>query len=518
MSNVKKIIILGHEYLLGQGPAGNNSIPNNYVRISGKTSAEDSDNKFWAWCNNNDKNYFKDSKTFCRFVLKLVVNPNIRANIKDKLAGTANDRSDPDLIARLIYDNIPDNNTIDSDFIQNIDKDYTSAINDSIDYSINCFQEQITVNTNEEGVNDNINNSTDIQQKIIDALNANVKQIVLTGAPGTGKTWAVKEYAKKHAVDSQFVQFHSSYDYTDFVEGIRPVTINDSTKFIKLDGIFKAFCRKIVNDQIIKYVEGKNNNNQIEYVQEYTDIKLDEYDEEELFKALKEIYIDDSVDLNPENRDDSPKENYIFIIDEINRANLSKVFGELMYCLEESYRGFDERIQTQYSNLDTFYKDKNGNYKQMKFDCFKYGFFIPKNLIIIGTMNDIDRSVESFDFALRRRFLWIDIKANAVMEEQLKSMFNGKLADEMIDKLIKLAKDINNAIYSSNNVEIGSNLDESYHLGGSYYKDFDGTNIEVIYKNKIKPIINEYYRGRKKDLAIKTINAIEKLINEFENN
>jgi hypothetical protein len=93
---------------------------------------------------------------------------------------------------------------------------------------------------------------------------------------------------------------------------------------------------------------------------------------------------------------------YIFIIDEINRGELSKIFGELFFSIDPGYRGKKEmRVQTQYQNLIT---DDT--------DPFKDGFYVPQNVYIIGTMNDIDRSIESMDFAIRRRFAWVEVKAN----------------------------------------------------------------------------------------------------------
>ena len=102
---------------------------------------------------------------------------------------------------------------------------------------------------------------------------------------------------------------------------------------------------------------------------------------------------------------------FVFIIDEINRGEISKIFGELFYSIEPAYRRASGRVQTQYSNLIP------GD------DIFKDGFYVPENVFIIGTMNDIDRSVESFDFAMRRRFAWREISAkeSKLMFGQIKS-------------------------------------------------------------------------------------------------
>lgn len=225
---------------------------------------------------------------------------------------------------------------------------------------------------------------TTIETQLKELIKNGEKQIILTGAPGTGKTYTAKEVAKAFCGGDKkrikFVQFHSSYDYSDFVEGLRPVVLEKesevqnkdgklirknfekTTAFVRLDGTFKEFCRKAADD------ENKDNN--------------------------------------------SDEIKYFFIIDEINRADLSKVFGELMYALEDGYRGEENKVQTQYRNLPVYEIDNStGCAVRMEKDKFQDGFYIPNNVYIIGTMNDIDRSVEAFDFALRRRFQWITVKA-----------------------------------------------------------------------------------------------------------
>lgn len=250
------------------------------------------------------------------------------------------------------------------------------------------------------------------KEEIIETLNNGTKQIILTGAPGTGKTKMAKDIADGKFEDEnmeegfkdeiekckgspllwkkdnekryELVQFHPSYDYTDFIEGLRPVESEGNIVFKKIDGIFKSFCRHV-------------------------------------------------AELNKDDNDWENKK-YFFIIDEINRADLSKVFGELMYCLESDKRGSENAVQTQYQNLNQFYTENElkSYYRQKKIletkweeqkreDEFADGFYIPENVYIIGTMNDIDRSVESMDFALRRRFMWREIE---VSEDLLKDAFN----------------------------------------------------------------------------------------------
>lgn len=320
----------------------------------------------------------------------------------------------------------------------------------------------------------------------------NNKQVIFTGAPGTGKTWSVRKYVEdacktNNQVDEKrfkFVQFHSSYDYTDFVEGLRPVPDGKGgNMFVRMDGTFKAFCRDIVKANLAKIHETYN---EIIDIDSYYAYMQNGEKRDEIYAIL----------------DDIP---YYFIIDEINRADLSRVFGELMFGLEESYREVQNRFDTQYKNLPTF-EMVDGEAKTIENDCFKNGFFVPYNLHIVGTMNDIDRSVESFDFALRRRFVWIDVKANAVMFESLKSMRDKdkyqNLSDETLEKVSQKIITMNNKM-----TDAGYGLSEAYHIGPAYFKDLvevsDGEvneKLEEIFKNRIDSILREYTRGRRSDV------------------
>ncbi len=310
---------------------------------------------------------------------------------------------------------------------------------------------------------------------ILDKAIKNRKQIILTGAPGTGKTYNVRSYVndqiKANEERNEFVQFHPSYDYTDFMEGLRPVILDEATieepTFVKMDGIFKAFCRKVIMNNFKELGE---------------DFPVS-------FKDFKEKY-SQAESMN------KFETKYFFIIDEINRADLSKVFGELMFGLEESYRGIKNSFKTQYKNLRTYEIKADGKAHLLSFDCFEDGFFIPKNLYIIGTMNDIDKSVESFDFALRRRFGWIEIKANEVVHTSLTEILNNNYP-EKINALIDKIKKMNNVISGEEGRKLG--LSEAYHIGHAYFKKIDLDNplsLKDIFNKSIVPILKEYTRGR----------------------
>nr|MCR5684742.1 AAA family ATPase [Lachnospiraceae bacterium] len=237
----------------------------------------------------------------------------------------------------------------------------------------------------------------------------------------------VKEVGQKYSEDKlmedlwnmqgrvALVQFHPSYDYTDFVEGLRPIEAsNNDLSFVRMDGSFMRFCR---------FVQWRNG----------------------LLRQSSNDVIKDS---------DLPK--YFFIIDEINRADLSKVLGELMYGLEEDKR--DKPIVTQYSNLKTWF-DPKLKFPDAYKNCFEAaknghsgGFRIPPNVVVIGTMNDIDRSVESMDFALRRRFVWQRIKVTQPF--LYKAFVNGEFLDalDLGDNKETVSGTLANAIVNFNKI------------------------------------------------------------------
>ncbi len=417
------------------------------------------------------------------------------------------------------------------------------------------------------GVNIMPNNS--LADQLTDLL-LHTHNLILHGAPGTGKTFLAKQIAEKMGCTQNeigFVQFHPSYDYTDFVEGLRPKNQNNGEiGFERKDGVFKEFCKRAllamnvssvsdnfeqVWENVVDYLNEKdfmdvplltgkstfrvelneNGDGLATRTYENGDYKKGEwiqgkskfYNKEQLYniykglpgipsrghdnyrKAVIEYWkknfglVDYSIKEKSETESVKP---FLFIIDEINRGELSKIFGELFYAVEPGYRvSYDDlkkhqsgekmisTIRTQYANLET---EGNEFDKALRVsNPSDYGhFFIPENVYIIGTMNDIDRSVDTMDFAFRRRFAFKEIKASENLE-MLSTL--GEIADEAENRLKKLNDEI------SEITELSS--PSSYHIGGAYFlklKDFEGdTNerFQKLWTYHLEGLLKEYLRG-----------------------
>ncbi|WP_440970063.1 McrB family protein [Peribacillus frigoritolerans] len=357
-----------------------------------------------------------------------------------------------------------------------------------------------------------INKMSALTEKLLKKVQAN-RQLIITGAPGTGKTYSAKKLGTELCdIDENdpnrdflidFVQFHPSFDYTDFIDGLKPEKTDAGEMIFELkNGVFKEFCRKagvierilynahivnddrnlfeIINSNLEEYCHASS---EIEKFWAQWVVKNENYLQgHELSLFEDEITYNELVELLPQ---------FTFIIDEINRGEISKIFGELMYCLEPGYRGLSGVISTQYAGLST----KESFYTRTVNDKF----FIPSNLYLIGTMNDIDRSIDIFDFAMRRRFVWHEIKVTRnYLEESLKDMLEGTSWGEntKLQDLIARATALNEKFVDSS----GPMLGHSYQLGPAYFKKISlyGNNEEsynALWENHIEPLIHEYMRG-----------------------
>ena len=427
------------------------------------------------------------------------------------------------------------------------------------------------------------NSLMSMYQEYIDLLEE-TRNLVLTGAPGTGKTYLAKEIAKAMDAECDFVQFHPSYDYTDFVEGLRPIQKDKGeVGFERKDGIFKVFCKKALknwedsqktadeiseeksfeekyNELLQRIEDGELNEFQLRTRDKKMEIvNISDYDNiilrapatesertytvsfnrlaklakkfptlssldsisnisQEIrvviggcnasayWAVLREIYrqgeskykeqvsrykdynvrLADDFSLAPPNNPTAivKRKKYVFIIDEINRGEISKIFGELFFSIDPGYRGVKGRVKTQYQNLI----DED--------DVFYDGFYVPENVYILATMNDIDRSVESMDFAMRRRFTWKEVSPS-----DTESMLNDL---SCVAKAKATMKRLNKAI------EETEGLGAAYMIGPSYFLKLgeNGGDFNKLWNMNIEPLLKEYLRGfRKSNECLKKFEA-----------
>lgn len=381
--------------------------------------------------------------------------------------------------------------------------------------------------------------------------------LVLTGAPGTGKTFMAKQVAclmlfgksqeeelneaekeiyKQHV---EFVQFHPSYDYSDFVEGLRPIQSGDGNQlgFERKNGVFKAFCERAILD-----VESSTDNFEESWdalvaeldEKDYIDVQLlskkgtfrvelneygtglanrtyqdNQYEKGQWVEGKSKFFSKDQLrniyhgangvpgrghdnyrraivehmkryfglkDYLQRGQHQDKHLPYILIIDEINRGEINKILGELFYSIDPDYRGESGRVKTQYQNMIS------------EDDIFYQGFYVPENVYILGTMNDIDRSVESMDFAIRRRFTWREITAKDTQQEML-NLLDVDFRQEVIERMDAL----NEAILKSD-----YHLGTAYQIGASYFlKLRQDPSFENLWKFHLKGVLYEYLRGQR---------------------
>jgi 5-methylcytosine-specific restriction enzyme B len=261
--------------------------------------------------------------------------------------------------------------------------------------------------------------SRDAVEQILASLRRR-KNLIIQGSPGVGKSFLSRRLAyvlvgAESPENVQLVQFHQSYAYEDFIQGWRP---NGSGGFTLRNGVFHEFCRRAQS---------------------------------------------------------RPSEPHVFVIDEINRGNLSKVFGELLLLIEADKRGPDFAIPLTYaeSASDTFY--------------------VPDNVFIIGLMNTADRSLAMVDYALRRRFAFVTLKPAFESPDFRRTLLERRVDPVIIDRIVERVSEVNERIASDH-----KNLGPGFAIGHSYFcpvnevTDSQSWYADVV-RDEIAPLLDEYW-------------------------
>lgn len=417
-------------------------------------------------------------------------------------------------------------------------------------------EQELSQTKAEKAVDEDVIKTTEESKNPYSKLLLESKNIIFRGAPGTGKSYLAKEiaadiisngYTDQYAdltpeqkQQIEFVQFHPSYDYSDFVEGLRPKMNDDGSMGFELqDGIFKRFVTrarknyedslksKEIVEQEMSILEAMNEffaeaigseepftttNGSEFYIVGINEGRIDiSIPKNDSANAIK-INIDEirrmlESEITFEKNSDITRflgieytqqrfsydlaiyreilklkakgtksvvkmqelKKYIFIIDEINRGEISKILGELFFSIDPGYRGRAGEVSTQYANMHANPQEK---------------FYIPENVYIIGTMNDIDRSVDSFDFAMRRRFRFVEIKAEDT-QDMLESLENEELKNEAVARMDRLNAEI---------IKV-EDLNENYQIGASYFLKLKTVGFDILWTDYLRPLLQEYVRG-----------------------